>query len=494
MEARDVAQLQKIPTGIPGFDDIALGGLPQGRATLIAGSAGSAKTVFATQFLLAGIERYGEPGVFVTFEDAPGDLRENVRGFGWEISAHEEAGMWAFVDASLRSDEVATVVGEFDLSAMLARVVGAVKRIGAKRVAIDSVNALFNRFADETMLRADLFRLMTALKELGVTVIFTAERVAEYGEVTRFGIEEFVADNVLILRNTLNDERRRRTIEILKFRGCPHERGEFPFTINSAEGIIALPLSAAELNQRSSNVRISSGNDEIDAMCGDGFFRDSIILVSGATGTGKTLTVTQFIDGGFRHDEKMLLFSFEESRDQFFRNARGWGYDFEKIEKDGRLKIITDYPHAVSLEDHLLRMRSAIEKFQPNRMVVDSLSALERVATTRTFREFVINLTSFIKKNEIAGMFTSTAPSLSGGESVTEKHISTLTDTILLLRYLEEEGEMGRALTVLKMRGSEHDKTIRRFTIDRNGMHVGDRVQQRGILFGSAVVGGASAA
>jgi circadian clock protein KaiC len=335
---------------------------------------------------------------------------------------------------------------------------------------------------------------MTALKELGVTVIFTAERVAEYGEVTRFGIEEFVADNVLILRNTLNDERRRRTIEILKFRGCPHERGEFPFTINSAEGIIALPLSAAELNQRSSNVRISSGNDEIDAMCGDGFFRDSIILVSGATGTGKTLTVTQFIDGGFRHDEKMLLFSFEESRDQFFRNARGWGYDFEKIEKDGRLKIITDYPHAVSLEDHLLRMRSAIEKFQPNRMVVDSLSALERVATTRTFREFVINLTSFIKKNEIAGMFTSTAPSLSGGESVTEKHISTLTDTILLLRYLEEEGEMGRALTVLKMRGSEHDKTIRRFTIDRNGMHVGDRVQQRGILFGSAVVGGASAA
>jgi len=234
-----------------------------------------------------------------------------------------------------------------------------------------------------------------------------------------------------------------------------------------------LPLSAMELTQRSSELRITSGSRELDEMCGGGFFRDSIILVSGATGTGKTLMVTEFLAGGFAADERCLLFAFEESREQLFRNAQGWGIDFEGMERHDKLRVVCEYPEVAGLEDHLVRMRGIIEEFRPSRVAVDSLSALERVSTVKGFREFVIGLSSFMKDQEIAGLFTSTTPTLLGGESVTEAHISSITDSIILLRYVEMFGEMRRGLTVLKMRGSKHDKDIREFAIDGQGMHIG---------------------
>lgn len=478
--------ITKLRTGIPGFDTIAEGGLPLGRTTLIAGTAGSAKTVFATHFLMSGVRDAGEAGVFITFEDTPEDIRRNMLGFGWDIAALEAEGRWAFVDAAVRGNDETTVVGEFDLGALLARVEHAVRRLDAKRVSVDSVNALFARFGDHGMLRAELYRLSSALKGLGATVLFTAERIDEYGEVSRYGIEEFVTDNVIILRNLLSEERRRRTMEILKFRGASHQRGEFPFTVSPGKGIIVLPLSAMELTQSSSTTRISSGLPALDRMVGGGYFRDSIILLSGATGTGKTLTVTHFIQGGYEAGERSLLFAFEESREQLSRNAAEWGIDFQRMEREGKLKVVPVYPHAMPIEDHLLRMRDIMEDFRPQRVAVDSLSALERVTSLRSFREFIINLTSFIKHREIAGMFTSTANKISGGDSVTEKHISTLTDTILLLRYVESFGAMRRGMLVLKMRGSAHDKEIREYTIDGTGMHIGDAFRDvTGILSGN---------
>jgi circadian clock protein KaiC len=221
-------------------------------------------------------------------------------------------------------------------------------------------------------------------------------------------------------------------------------------------------------------------------MCGGGFFRDSVILVSGATGTGKTLITTEFLGGGVAAGERCLLFAFEESREQFFRNAKGWGQNFEALEQDGRLKLVCTYPEVMGLEEHLLRMQDAIDEFKPNRVAIDSLSALERVASRKNFREFIIGLTSYIKHKEVAGLFTSTAQSLLGGSSVTEGHISTLTDSIILLRYVETFGEMRRGLTVLKMRGSMHDKEIREFAIDQTGMHIGKAFRGvTGILSGS---------
>jgi len=439
-----LSPLPKLLTGIPGFDSITNGGLPLHRTSLLSGTAGSAKTVFGSQFLAAGIEQFDQPGVFVTFEEPPADIRRNMMGFGWDIEAWEAQGKWAFVDVSPLLTDETVIGGEYDLGALLARMENAVKRIGAQRLVMDSLGAVFTQIAESKIVRNEMLRITTALKKLGVTSLLTAERTEEFGAIARYGIEEF--------------------------------------------GIIVLPLSALELKQQSTDLRITSGNAILDEMCGGGFFRDSVILASGATGTGKTLTVTQFISGGAARDERCLLFAFEESREQLFRNARGWGLDFHALEKSGALRVICAYPEVAGLEDHLVSMKSEIESFKPNRVAVDSLSALERVGSAKGFREFVIGLTSFIKHHEMAGLFTATTPTLLGGASVTEAHISTITDSILLLRYVEMYGVMRRGMTVLKMRGSMHDKEIREVSIDSTGMHIGAPFRHvSGILAGVPV-------
>lgn len=482
---REFRTVEKLATGIPGFDLIALGGLAKGRTTLVTGTAGSGKTIFATQFLAEGI-KLGEAGVFVTFEEPPDDICQNVASMGWRLAEWVDAGRFAFVDASPQPGEEAQIIGSYDLGALMARIEHAVRRVGATRVSLDSLGAVFARFADSTVIRGELHRLVSGLRGLGVTSVLTAERAESDGEIARYRVEEFVADNVVVLRNRLEDEKRRRTIEILKFRGTDHQKGESPFTVLPREGIVVIPLSAIELKQRSSDVRITSGNAELDAICGSGFFRDSVILVSGATGTGKTLMSTEFIAGGVTHGERCLLLGFEESREQLFRNAIGWGRDFAQMEAAGLLQVVCEYPESAGLEDHLLRIKHQIAVFKPARVAIDSLSALERVATPKGFREFIIGITSFIKEHEIAGLFTATTPTLLGGASVTEGHISTITDSIILLRYVELYGEMRRGLTVLKMRGSKHDKEIREFTIDGKGLHIGNAFRNvTGILAGN---------
>ncbi len=480
--------VQKLSTGINGFDLISRGGLPLGRTTLVAGTSGSAKTVFACQFLAEGIQQAGENGVFISFEESPDDIRKNMDGFGWDIAAWEQDGRWAFVDASPSVNEETVMTYDYDFSALMARIEHAVRKTGALRVAMDSLGAIFNQFEDGRTVRQELFRIASALKKLNVTAVLTAERTAEYDTVTRFGVEEFVSDNVILLRNVLEEEKRRRTIEILKFRGTVHQKGEYPFTIMPGKGIIIIPLSAIELTQESTDIRVTSGNAELDGMCSGGFFRDSIILVSGATGTGKTLMVTEFLKGGVESGDKCLLLAFEESREQLFRNATGWGVDFARMEHDGMLHVECIYPETCGFEDHSIKIKDTIERFEPRRVAIDSLSALERIGSMKGFREFVISLTSYIKQKTITGLFTSTTPTLMGGTSVSEANISTITDSIIMLRYVEVYGEMRRGITVLKMRGSQHNKEITEFTIDASGMHIGKPFRHiTGILSGNPV-------
>lgn len=486
MEGSDADGVVKTSTGIPGFDFIADGGLPMGRTVLVAGTAGSGKTIFATQFLAAGINQGGDNGVFVTFEESPAEIRRNMFSFGWPIAEWETKRKWGFVDASPEPHYETAIIGDFDFGGLLARIEHAVRMIGAKRVVLDSIGAIFNQFPDPARVRFELFRIASALKQLGVTAIMTGERTDDYGEIARHGVEEFVADNVIILRNVLEDEKRRRTIEILKFRGTTHRKGEYPFTVMPSDGIIVIPLSAMELKQRSGDTRVTSGNAELDRMCGGGLFRDSIILASGATGTGKTLMVTHFIQGGTAAGERCLLLAYEESREQLGRNANGWGVDFDQLEAEGRLKVVCEYPESASLEDHLIHIKREVDLFKPDRLAMDSLSALERVSSMRGFREFVLAVTSFIKHRETTGLFTATTPTLTGGTSVTEAHISSITDTIILVRYVELYGEMRRGLTVLKMRGSRHEKDIRELVIDSQGMHIGAPFRNvAGILAGN---------
>lgn len=455
---------------------------------MIAGTSGSAKTLFAAQYLVKGIVEYDQCGVFVSFEEQVPDLRKNLKSFGWDIDKWEREGKWLFVDAAPKIEGDKVTIGDYDLSGFKIRVENAVRKINAQRVVIDSIGSIFSQFSEANIIRRELFKIHVMLLALGVTSVVTTERLDEYGVVSRYGVEEFIADNVIILRNVLVKEKRRRTLEILKFRGSNHIKGENPFTIVSDSGIVLLPLSAMELKQKSSSVRISSGIAELDVMCGKGFYRDSIILVSGATGTGKTLITTSFIQGGYNAGERSLLLAFEESREQLYRNAAGWGMDFEKMEKEGNLKVICVYPEVSSLEDHLLTIERLVKEFKPNRIAIDSLSALTRTSSEKGFREFIIALTAYLKHQEITGIFTATTPLLTGGASITEGNISTITDSIILLRYVELKGEMQRSIAVLKMRGSKHDPNIRRFTIDNHGMTIGEPYTElTGILSGNPV-------
>lgn len=478
--------ISRVPTYLDGFDLIAGGGLPEGRLTLVAGTAGSGKTIFATQFLVEAIRHAGENVVFVTFEEPTPDLRQNMLGFGWDIASWEREGRWTFVDGSQVAGEDGSVVGSYDLGGLLARIELAIKKMKARRVVLDSFSAVLNQFPDLATVRSELFRIASRLKALGTTAVVTAERGSDYGDLSRSGVEEFVADNVIVLRNVLEDEKRRRTVEVLKLRGAGHLRGEFPATILPEVGMIVVPLALTELSkQRSSNVRITSGIGALDEMAGGGFYRDSVILVSGATGSGKTLLVSQFLQGGVERNERALLLAFEESRQQLARNASGWGIDFDSMERTGKLKIVCQYPERTGPEEHLVQIKKAIDEFHPDRLVIDSLSAIERVTGGKSFREFVLGLTSYVKDRDITGLFTTTTERLLGGTSITDSHISTVTDAIILLRYFERRGTIHRGITILKMRGSGHDKTIRTFVIDGQGMQIGEPLRDvTGILAG----------
>lgn len=471
-KAEPLVGVQKIHTLIEGFDDISHGGLPIGRATLVSGTSGTGKTLFAMQFLYNGIMHFNEPGIFITFEESPSDVVANARSFGWDLQRLIDEGYLFILDAS-PDPEGQEVVGNFDLSALIERIHYAIRKYKATRVSIDSITAIFQQYEAASVVRREIFRLVARLKQIGVTTVLTTERLDEYGPVARFGVEEFVSDNVAIVRNVLEGERRRRTIEILKLRGTTHMKGEYPFTITN-QGINIFPLGAMRLTQRSSNVRVSSGVKSLDEMCGGGFFKDSIILTTGATGTGKTMLVSKFLEESCNNGERAILFAYEESRAQLSRNAYSWGIDFEELEQKGLLKIICAYPESAGLEDHLQIIKSEIAEFKPARIAIDSLSALARGVSNNSFRQFIIGVTGFAKQEEITGFFTNTTDQFMGSHSITDTHISTITDTILMLQYVEIRGEMARALNVFKMRGSWHDKGIREYTISEHGPEIKD--------------------
>jgi circadian clock protein KaiC len=470
-ELQNVEPLRRITTGIKGFEHISLGGLVEGRTTLLVGTSGSGKTLFATELLYRSVTEAGHPAVFVTFEEKPVDIVRNVQRLNWKLSDLILKKKLVILDASM-DREIVEEAGSYDLSGIICQITDSVKEVGAKFVVLDSLGALFYAFANPGILRREILRLADKLQEIGVTSVITAERLEEYGPITRFGIEEFVSDCVIVLRHQLLDEKVRRTIQIYKLRGDRHQKDEFPFTIEE-QGICILPLSAAELTQASSADRISFGSAKLDEMAGGGLFQDSVILISGPTGSGKTLMGTTFAAEACQRGERVLLLGYEESRPQLMRNALSWGLNFNEWEKQGLLRMVCQYPEAQGLEGHLHSIEREIETFKPSRLVLDSISALERVGNVRNFREFVIGLTGFVKQQQICSLFTSSSPSLSGGDSITDAHISTITDAILLLRYVERDGALSRGVIIIKMRGSQHNKRFHEFMITDNGLSIG---------------------
>ncbi len=472
----DFEKIERMPTGISGFDDVTMGGFPVGRATLLAGTSGSGKTLFAIEFLARGITRYGEPGVFVTFEESIVEIRRNALSLGFDIEHWENEGQWIFVDAASTMSEPYVAAGPYDFDALIARIAHATRQIGAKRLSVDSLGAIFTQFDDSAAVRHELSRVAMRLKPLGVTSMLTAERPEEYNGVSRYGVEEFVLDSVVVLRNVLDHGRRRRTVEVVKLRGGGHRTGEWLFTIDAQDGIVIIPLAYIMPSKPASSVRVTTGNPELDAMLGGGLFKDAIALITGPTGAGKTLTSLRFAMAALDAGERCLFCTFDETRDQLVRSATGWGLDAEAMERAGLLRIIAEYPEVASLEDHFLRLRRAIREFEPDRLVIDTLSALERIVSPPGLVEFVIALSAVLRQHEVTTLLTSGpgAQVTPSATPVIAMEFASLTDAMILVRYVERAGELQRAIAVVQTRGTAHDHTIRRATIDAGGMRIGE--------------------
>jgi circadian clock protein KaiC len=480
--------LDKIPTNMEGFDEIAHGGIPKGRTTLLAGTSGSGKTIFAMQFLMGGLSK-NEPAVFVTFEETPEDIIRNMKSFGWDIQSWIDKGKFMFVDASPSQDEIIEV-GEFDLGAFLARILHAIKTVKAKRAALDSISALFPRYNDRAIIRRELYRVTAKLKEMKVTAILTAERVTEQEEqIARFGVEEFVSDNVVLLHNYLDPIRgdRKRSVEILKFRGTSHETQDTPLLV-LADGMNVYPRPKPSYKgQISSSKKLSLGVPGLDKMFFGGVYELSTTLVSGASGAGKTVSGMHFILEGARKGEKGLLIAFEESDEQLYRNAESFGQDLRKYVNKGIVRLFTSVPEELKPEEHFRRIRDIVEEVKVDRFVIDSLSALERIYPPDRFREFTVGLNTYLKSQGVTSLMTNTTSSLLDVSQITETHLSTATDNIIILKYIELEGQMKRALILVKSRGSDHDKSLHEVIIDSNGMMIGERfVGIENLMGGSA--------
>lgn len=471
--------IERIPTGVEGLDVITQGGIPRGRVTLVSGGTGAGKTVLCGQFL-ASAARDGAAGVYVTCEEPPDKLLRNFDALGIGMSEVVDSGKVTFIDASPPVGIEAEATGDYDLGGLLARVRAAVDRTGADRVVLDSTSALLSQFGNPQVLRSALHQVSHELSQGGITTVMTSERAGD--DLSRFGLEEFVSDNVLLLQGA-RPGGRRRSIQVIKMRGGDHLEGEFPLTIRTGRGMHVITLASARLHKHIGPGRIPTGSDGLDQMLNGGLPQGAILLVSGATGTGKTLVATHFAAGGIDAGDRTLFLSYEESPDQLSANALGWGYDLAAAEQGDKLKLLSVYPEVATLEDHLVDITDLVVGWKPDRLIVDTLSALERIGSGEGFREFLIGLTAVVREAGITALLTSHSP-IMGGVGVTESHVSAVTDAIVLLRYVEAPGELQRAIAILKMRGGDHDPRIRRFTISETGMRVGEPFTAAGVLGG----------
>jgi circadian clock protein KaiC len=470
------ASIPKLPTGIDGFDDLSMGGLPQGRATVLAGQSGSAKTVFAGQFLAGGVRR-GQPGVFVSLEEPVADLRANLETLGHDVAAWERAQDWAFVDASpvVHISDGGVAVEPYRLDTLAAQIGHAVDATGAQRLVIDSINGVLSLHPDISQTRQLLRALISSMRKMGLTVVLTVETARDPSlELSSYGVEEFVADNVVLLHNIREGRVRRRTVEVLKMRGAMHHKGEASFTVLPGRGVVVLPVPREAPVLDGDRAPIGTGIDGLDAMLGGGLLDSSAVLVAGPTGTGKTLLATEFLAAGLEAGERALLLSYEESRDQALGNAAGWGHDFAAYEQRGLLQVASFYPDAASLDDHLVEIQDLVRRFRPTRLGLDSLTALERLGTGESFREFATRLASMLKQERISSLMTLASGGLPSDASQAETHIAGLSDAIILLRHVEVDSVMQRAIAVLKLRGAPHDDHIRSFTVGSAGMDIGE--------------------
>lgn len=475
--------LEKERTGISGFDEITRGGLPKGRPTLVCGSAGAGKTLFAMEFLVRGVTLFNEPGVFMSFEESSEELATNVASLGFDLNqliADKKLVLdFVFIERSEIEE-----TGEYDLEALFLRLGHAIDSIGAKRVVLDTLEALFSALPNEAIVRAELRRLFRWLKERGVTAVITGERGE--GKLTRYGLEEYVADCVILLDNRVQNQLSTRRMRIVKYRGTSHGTNEYPFFIDD-KGFSVLPITSLGLTHKAPTEYVSTGIDRLDTMLnGRGFYKGSSILVSGTAGTGKSTLAAHFINAACMRGERALFFAFEESQDQIIRNMRSVGIDLEKFVKKGLLQFHNARPSAWGLEVHLAQIHKTIAEFNPAVVVVDPITNFLAVGDQVDTKAMLTRLIDFLKMREITGFFSSLTSAQSEIED-SEVGVSSLMDAWLLVRTIESNGERNRGLYILKARGIAHSNQVREFLLTEHGIELIDAyIGTDGVLMGSA--------
>jgi len=463
--------LPKSPTGIRGLDEITGGGLPTGRPTLVCGSAGCGKTMLAIEFLVRGATEFGEPGVFMMFEENATELTANVRSLGFDLDRLVAEKKIVLDHVHIERSEIEET-GDYDLEGLFIRLGFAIDSIGAKRVVLDTIEALFGGLANEGILRAELRRLFRWLKDRGMTTVITGEK----GEasITRYGLEEYVADCVIVLDHRVTEQISTRRLRVLKYRGTSHGMNEYPFLIGEY-GFSVLPITSLRLDHEASSNRISTGIESLDAMLGGkGVYLGSSVLVSGSPGTGKSSLGAKFCETTCRNGERALLFAYEESPAQILRNMRSVGIDLKSWMNKGLLQIHSSRPTLHGLEQHLVMMHDTVRAFNPAVVVVDPISNLTMERNEGEVKPTLMRLIDFLKQQQVTTLFTSLT---SGGSATPEDSqvgISSLMDTWLLLRNVEFNGERNRTLYVLKSRGMVHSNQVREFVLGDKGIELVD--------------------
>jgi circadian clock protein KaiC len=466
--ALPLAPLEKAPTGIYGLDDITGGGLPKNRPTLICGGAGSGKTMFAMEFLVRGALEYHEPGVFMSFEETEPELIKNFASLGYNLKEMEAEGKISIDYVSINRAEIEET-GEYDLEGLFVRLNCAIDSIKAKRVVLDTLEALFGGLSDSGILRAELRRLFQWLKDKGVTAIITAERGKE--GLTRHGIEEYVSDAVILLDNRVVNELCTRRLRILKYRGSAHGTNEYPFSID-ALGITILPVSSMRLEHPAPKDKVPTGVGQIDGMLGGGYFRGSSILITGMAGTGKTSLGAHFVEAAVKRGERAMYFSSEESPLQIIRNMKSIGINLEPGVKKELLKFHATRPAMQGLETHLLTMQRLIDEFKPAVVVIDAVTDFEELGTLLEVKSMVNRLVDFLKSKEITAIFTG----LVSGKDIEASGVgvSSTMDTWFHLQNIQDNLERNRALYLIKSRGMAHSNQVREFHLTNQGVKLRD--------------------
>ena len=468
--ASKLRQLAKTPTGIPGMDEVTEGGIPKGRPTLVCGGAGAGKTLFAMEFLVNGAIHYDEPGVFLAFEETVDELAQNVASLGFDLQDLIASKKLLLEFVQVEKAEIQEA-GEYDLTGLFIRLNYVIDSLGAKRVVLDTIETLFGGFSNHAIVRAELRRLFRWLKDKGVTAIVTAERGE--GALTRFGLEEYVADCVILLDHRVIDQISTRRLRVVKYRGSTHGTNEYPFLIGK-NGFSVLPITSLGLDHVVSSERVSGGVAGLDEILGGkGYYRGSTILLSGTVGAGKSSLAAAFVDAACRRGERCFYFAFEESTGQIIRNMRSIGIDLEPHVKNGLLQFHVGRPTLFGLEMHLVTMCEVISQIHPSIVVLDPITDFTSIGSVIEVKSAITRLIDYLKSNQITALFTSfTMEDRGPGQS--EIGISSLIDTWVLVRNMERSGESNRDVYILKSRGMPHSNQVHEFWLTDDGIKIGN--------------------